>query len=68
MSMRLRRRNQTTTLEVVQNNVDLPKDEHDRRIRNRLRSLEGASFDESDADEVEARLRNLFYGKTRDSA
>ena len=68
MPMRLRRRNQKTTLEVVQNDVGLPKDEHDRRIRNRLRSLEGAGFDESDADEVEARLRNLFYGKTRDSA
>ncbi|MCH7670259.1 MAG: hypothetical protein IIC71_13825 [Acidobacteria bacterium] len=66
--MRLRRRNQKTTLEVVQNIVGPSKDEHDRRIRNRLRSLEGAGFDEADAEEVEARLRNLFYGKTRDSA
>jgi hypothetical protein len=63
-----RRQKNKTTLEAVQERSGAPADEYAQKIRDRIRSLETPGLDGADADEVEARIRNLSYGSKRETA
>ncbi len=62
-----RRQKHKTTLEAVQDRSGAPANEYAEKIRDRIRSLETPEFDGADAEVVEARLRNISYGSSRDT-
>lgn len=47
---------------VTEHHVSDTDSEYELNTRSRLRGLSGYDFDESDAQEVEARIRRLNYG------